>query len=192
MAAIIVLSNEHRHKIKVLVAKNRLLATDLTLLFAQVRRGSIDVNELVRESDRLSEQIRTWEENLDAVFWDESYLVEVLKAGYAVQRTLSIPPSLMASIGALFAFNFMLIDWRTFDLIQKYKRASTLRQPLPSEPRALTLELCRLFEAIELGQRVLRRALWRLRVASLLQSYSYQRKKDTLYGADRNWLRQRA
>ena len=142
--------NSIDYKIEATIAKHRLLAVDLALLFAQLPRGAITVEHFERESDKFAEQIRTWKESLDPVFKDPSYLVESFGGRERAPEDI-VDPYLPGGLykGALFTFNFMLIDWHAINLMHGYKTASMLKRPLPSELSKLALDICRLFEAIE-------------------------------------------
>lgn len=142
--------NSIDYKIEATIAKHRLLAVDLALLFAQLPRGAISVEQFESESNKFSEQIRTWKENLDPIFRDPNYLVESFEGKERPVGDI-VDPYLPGGLykGALFTFNFMLIDWHAIDLMHGYKTALMLKRPLPLELSQIALNICRLFEAIE-------------------------------------------
>ena len=141
-------------KIEAAIAKQRLLGADMTVLFAQFARGSIAQDCFIRETNHFAEQIRTWRENLDPVFQDERYLVTSFDGREKDPEDIVDPyrPGGLYD-QPLFTFNFMLIDWHSVNLVQKYKTALLLRQSPPPEVRDLALEICRIYEAIELWPR---------------------------------------
>ncbi|CAF9932952.1 hypothetical protein IMSHALPRED_009020 [Imshaugia aleurites] len=142
--------NSIDYKIEAVIAKHRLLAVDMALLFAQLPRGAITIENFERESDKFAEQIRTWKENLDPIFQDPSYLVDSFEGKERAPEDI-VDPYLPGGLykGAMFTFNFMLIDWHAIKLIHGYKTASMLKRPLPLELSNVALDICRLFEAIE-------------------------------------------
>ena len=142
--------NSIDYKIEATIAKHRLLAVDLALLFAQLPRGAITIETFERESDKFTEQIKTWKEKLDPIFRDPSYLVQSFEGKERAPEDI-VDPYLPGGLykGALFTFNFMLIDWHAINLMHGYKTASLLKRPLPRELSEIALEICRLFEAIE-------------------------------------------
>lgn len=142
--------NSIDYKIEATIAKHRLLAVDLALLFAQLPRGAITVENFERESDKFAGQISTWKEKLDPVFRDPSYLVQSFEGRKRAPEDI-VDPYLPGGLyrGALFTFNFMLIDWHAINLMHGYKTASMLKRPLPLELSKIALDICRLFEAIE-------------------------------------------
>lgn len=138
------------YKIEATIASHRLLAGDLALLYAQLPRGDITTEEFAQESDRYSEQIQKWRESLDPVFRDDNYLVKSF-GGRKPDPEDIVDPYLPGGLyqGALFSFNFMVIDWHAINLMHKHKTAVLLRRQPPPEVRELALQICRLFEAIE-------------------------------------------
>ena len=138
------------YKIEAKIAKRRVLATDLTLLLAQLPRGEISADEFARESEGLTEQIASWRDDLDPVFRDEAYQVRY----FGDQRPDPddvVNPYLPGGLykGPLFTFNLMLIDWHAINLIHQYKSATLLNRRPPPEVGAIALEICRICEAIE-------------------------------------------
>ena len=87
---------------------------------------------------------------MDPVFRDPSYLVQSFEGKIKAPEDI-VDPYLPGGLykGALFTFNFMLIDWHAIHLMHGYKTASMLKRPLPLELSKIALEICRLFEAIE-------------------------------------------
>ena len=142
--------NSIDYKIEATIAKHRLLAVDLALLFAQLPRGDISTEIFERESDKFAGQIKTWKENLDPIFRDPNYLVQSFEGKEQALDDI-VDPYLPGGLykGALFTFNFMLIDWHAINLMHGYKTASMLKRPLPRELSSIALDICRLFEAIE-------------------------------------------
>jgi len=138
-------------KIEATIASNRLLAGDLALLYAQLPRGDISVEDFARECARYAEQLDTWKENLDPVFRDESYLVKSFGDEVRQDPQDIVDPYMPGGLyrGALFTFNYMLMDWLALNLMHKYKTAILLRREVPREVRASAMEICRLFETIE-------------------------------------------
>ena len=142
--------NSVDYKIETTIAKHRLLAFDLALLFAQLPQGAITMENFSRECDRIAGQIGTWEKKLDPIFRDPSYLVENFEGKEPGPEDI-VDPYMRGGLykGALFTFNFMLIDWHAINLMHGYKTALMLKRPLPSDLQRIALEICRLFEAIE-------------------------------------------
>lgn len=138
------------YKIEATVAKHRLLAADLTVLFARFARGAISLEDFTTATNGFAEQIETWKENLDPAFKEDKYLVKTFE-GRKPDPDDIVNPYLPGGMykEPLFTFNFMLMDWYALNIVQKYKTASLLKQPPPLEVAHLALEICRLFEAVE-------------------------------------------
>ena len=142
--------NSIDYKMEAKLARQRLLAVDLALLFAQLPRGAITIEDFEKEGEKFAEHIKSWKDGLDTVFWDPSYRVESFEGKQRDPEDI-VDPYLPGGLykGALFTFNFMLIDWHAMDLMHGYKTALMLKRPLPLELCKIALEICRLFEAIE-------------------------------------------
>lgn len=142
--------NSIDYKIEAKIARHRLLAVDLALLFAQLPRGAISIEHFEREGEKIAEQIRSWKDGLDPIFRDPSYHVESFEGKQRDPEDI-VDPYLPGGLykGALFTFNFMLIDWHAINLMHGYKTALMLKRPLPVELSKIALGICRLFEAIE-------------------------------------------
>ena len=138
------------NKFEAMIAKHRLLAADLALLFAQLPRGLITPDEFAKESDKLAEQIATWDDNLDPVFWDQASLVKSF-GGKQPDPDDIVNPYLPGGLygGALFTLNFLRIDWHAVSLLHQYKTALLLKRPRPPDVERIALEICRIFEAVE-------------------------------------------
>lgn len=138
------------YKIEAAIANHRVLAGDLSLLYAQLPRGDITIDEFARASDDYSEQIEKWRDNLDPVFREDSHLVKSFE-GRRQDEDDIVNPYLPGGLyqGALFTFNFMIMDWNALKLMHKHKTAVLLGRRPPPETRELALQICRLFEAIE-------------------------------------------
>ena len=138
------------NKIEATIARHRLLAADLALLFAQLPRGDITPDEFARESDKFAEQISSWDESLDPVFWDQTYLVKNF-GGKQPDPDDIVNPYLPGGLygGTLFTLNYLRIDWHALNLMHQYKTASLLKRPPPPDIGTIALEICRIFEAVE-------------------------------------------
>lgn len=139
------------YKIEAAVAKHRLVCTDMALMFAKHSRGAISPSQLRKDSLAFSEYMKTWHDNLDPIFRDEQYRVTSFDGRVKDPNDIVDPFEVGGlSRDPLFTYNFMLIDWHAISVMFKYKMAVSLQQPPPEDLGALALEMCRLFEAIEL------------------------------------------
>ena len=138
------------YKIEAMIAKHRILATDLTMLLAQLPRGDISADEFTRESDGITEKIKSWKIGLDPVFEDEIYQVRYPE-GQKPDPDDIVNPYMPGGLykGPLFSFNLMLIDWHAINIIHQYKAASLLNRKPSPEVGKIALEICRICEAIE-------------------------------------------
>ena len=138
------------YKIEAVIASHRLLAGDLASLHARLSQGSITPEDFVQESSRYSHLIDSWRQNLDPVFHDESYHVKSFNSKKPDPEDIVDPyrPGGLFK-GALFTFNYMLVDSFSLNLVHQLKTAKLLGRPTPPEVTQLALGICRIFEAIE-------------------------------------------
>ena len=139
------------YKIEATIASNRVLAGDLALLYAQLPRGEISLEAFSKECEKYSREMEIWKDDLDPVFRDESYLVKFVEGELPQDPQDIVDPYMTGGLykGALYTFNFLLMDLCCLSLMHKHKTAVLLRQESPPEVQNLALDICRQFEAIE-------------------------------------------
>ena len=139
------------YKIEATIASHRRLACDLALLYTQFSQGDINIEHFTNECDKYSQYLDSWRENLDPVFSEETYLVKSFGEGLKQDPEDIVNPYEPGGLyeGALFTFNFMLMDWHAMTLMHKHKTALSLNRRPPPEVQSLALEICRHFETIE-------------------------------------------
>ena len=138
-------------KFEAAIGGHRLVAMDMALLYAKLPRKEISIEDFTRENKRLSERISLWKDQLDPALLDPRYLVTSFERSCDIDPEDIVDPYVPGVLykDELWPTNFLLLDWRATDMMQKYQTALILRQEQPPELRSLALELCRGFEAIE-------------------------------------------
>ncbi|KAJ9636015.1 hypothetical protein H2204_005512 [Knufia peltigerae] len=134
------------------VAANRLLGMDMAALFARFAKREISVEEFNQENATIVQRLDEMKRHIQA-FNDEYYRVKEFPV--AQERPLTeediVNPYTPGGLfkGALWPLNFMWLDWYGIELMQKSQTALLLRQPIPPEQETVSLEVCRIYEAIE-------------------------------------------
>ena len=138
-------------QIEIAVARHRLTAVDMAMLFAKMSRGEITVEDFMRDNALITQQISSWMDGLKPFMNDSRYLVTSFDS--ARQRD---PKSIANSDtpGGLYqrelwSVNFLLLDWTAMEMMHQGQTALMLQQEPPPKLRLLASEICRLFEAIE-------------------------------------------
>lgn len=133
------------------VAANRLIAYDMAKLYARVPDGDISIEDFHTENAKLVERLHKFKTNIQDLN-DGYYTVQEFPAAELWPRTEAdivdpyIPGGLFRD--ALWPMNFMWIDWYAIDMMQRYQASLVLRQPPPPELETLSLEQCRIYEAV--------------------------------------------
>ena len=132
-------------------AHYRMLAMDITILFAKVHRGAITMVDFMRENELISDRIRAWKSRLGPLLSDIEYLVTSFEGARAPDPEDIVDPYMKGGLyqGPLWTVNFMLVDYYTIEITHQYQTALLLGHTPPPELLHSALEICRIFEAIE-------------------------------------------
>jgi hypothetical protein len=144
---------DHRAFFKSMFSKTRVLAADVTLLFGARKRGTISDGQFVNEYKRLLSDFANTSETLAIAFAESAQFVTTFP---------DAPPPSNDDIcdfrepGFLYAgdfapMNFVLMDFWSVELTFKYQVCLAQGQVPSQECRALALQLCKMFEALQYG-----------------------------------------
>ena len=133
------------------MARHRLLAMDMAMLFAKLPRGEITMQDFMQENLLITRRIGTWMDDLKPFLANKEYLVNSFENARPREPDDIVDPYVPGGLyqGHLWPVNFMLLDWTAIEMMHKYQTASVLQQQPPPELEYLALEICRLFETIE-------------------------------------------
>jgi len=123
-------------KIESAIAQHRLVATDMSLLFARMGKGELSLDQFVQENESIGRRIEEWKSKMDPALQDSRYLVTDFSGARALDPDDIVNPYLPGVIfsGPLRVMNVTNIDWYSIDLMHKYQTALTLR---PSQALSL-------------------------------------------------------
>lgn len=129
----------------------RLLSSDLTLLFAEVKKGALSDDEFARRTRELLGRFANFGNTLETTFTDPSNYVKSFPNATPPSEDditdFRDPHFLLA--GELFTMNYVLIDFWALDLMFKYQLSLAQQQAPSAEMTQLALKKCKMFEAIE-------------------------------------------
>lgn len=133
------------------VASNRLIGYDMAKLYSRVPNGDISTEDFHRENAEIIDRLQKFKDDIQALN-DGYYTVQEFPA--AKDRPVTekdivnpyIPGGLFRD--ALWPMNFMWIDWYAIEMMQKYQASLVLKKPPPPEMELLSLEQCRIYEAV--------------------------------------------
>jgi Fungal specific transcription factor domain/Fungal Zn(2)-Cys(6) binuclear cluster domain len=131
-------------------AATRLIGMDMAALFSQLPEGAISIQEFTEQNEKLSQRILHLRERIETLN-DGYYTVH----DFPDQQKLG-PEDIVDPYkpGGLFKdefwpLNYLWIDWYGVYQMHTLQTMTTLQQPVPPIMEALSLDQCRIFEAIE-------------------------------------------
>jgi len=133
------------------VARHRLIAVDMAMLFAKMPRGEINVEDFMRDNALITQRLGSWMDDLKPLLNDPRYLVTSLEGARQRDPEGIVNPDMPGGLyqRELWTVNFLLLDRTAMEMMHKSQTALMLHQEPPPELRQLAVEICRLFEAIE-------------------------------------------
>ena len=139
------------YKIESNNGRHRVMAMDMAMLFAQLPRGAISLQDFMKENQVIAEQISAWKQDLDPVLFNTEHLVMSFEGVPDRDPDDIVDPYRPGGLfqGPLFSVNFMLLDRYAVEIMHKYQTALMLQQQPPLELGSIALEMLRIFEAIE-------------------------------------------
>ncbi|RDL33609.1 uncharacterized protein BP5553_07977 [Venustampulla echinocandica] len=139
-------------KIETALAHHRLIATDMTLLFARMSKGELSMDRFLRENADLGRRIEEWESKMDPALKDSRFLITDFTGAPPRDPDDIVDPYAPGLIysGPLWAMNMARIDWLSIDLMHTYQTALTTKSPPSPELMQKAYRICQLFEAMEL------------------------------------------
>lgn len=138
-------------KIEEAIANIRLVAMDMSMLFAKKGKGEISNEQFIAENNEVSRRIANWKENMDPALQDPRWRVTDFTGSPPVDPEDIVNPYIPGTMlyGPLWSMNKCMIDWYSVDLMHRYQTALIL-QSSPSQELAIkAFATCQLFEAIE-------------------------------------------
>ena len=140
-----------RLKIELAVSQLRLIAMDMSTVFAKMGKGEITFDQFLGDNQAIRTRIQEWKTKMDPALQDNRYLVTDFTGAQPLDLDDIVDPYRPGTIytGPLFVMNVCLIDWYSIDLMHSYQTALTTQtQPGPELVR-IAYETCQLYEAIE-------------------------------------------
>ncbi|KAJ9606944.1 hypothetical protein H2200_008955 [Cladophialophora chaetospira] len=134
------------------VASNRLIGQDLAALFSRFANRELSVEQFHQQNAEINGRVESMKRQIE-LFNDDYYRVH----DFPVEKTRPLTPDDIVNPyvpGGLFKdvlwpLNFMWIDWYSIEQLQRFSTAVMLQQPVPPEVEQISLEQCRIYEAME-------------------------------------------
>lgn len=140
-----------RWKIEAALANHRLLATDMSLLFAKMGKGEISPDQFNHENTELGKDIAKWKTEMDPALRDKRFTVNDFSGARPRDPNSIVDPYLPGVVhnGPLLPMNVLTIDCLSIDIMHKYQTALTMRIEPGKELQQLAYRSCQMFEALE-------------------------------------------
>lgn len=138
-------------KIETAIAQYRLLATDMSLLFAKMGKGAVSHERFLVENDMIRKRIEEWQTKMDPALQDSRYLVTDFPNRRPFESDDIVDPYLPGILysGPLWVMNGATLDWISIDLMHRYQTALTTQTQPSAELGIMAYRTCQLFEACE-------------------------------------------
>lgn len=139
------------YQIEYLIASYRVMVSDMTLLFAKVSRGDINIGDFMVDNIQVSTRIAAWKQHLDVLCTEARTTVGSFTIQTMPHREEIIDPHMPGGFykEGLWTLNLLLMDGYAIDMVHRYHGALMLQQLPPPELAQLALETCSLFEALD-------------------------------------------
>lgn len=134
-------------------ATSRLIATDVTLLFASKTRDTVSDTEFLAEMEKLSMTLDDHNQRIEGAFRDISQFARSLPRAPITSEddTLGTCDPNILYTGDLSTMNLVMMDQWAIHLMFKYQRTLALGQVSSPDLTRLAMRKAKLFEAIQNG-----------------------------------------
>ncbi len=131
-------------------AATRLIGMDMAALFAQLPLGTISIQEFTVQSEKLSQRILHLRERIETLN-DGYYTVHEFPDQQPLGPEDIVDPYKSGGLfrDVFWPLNYLWIDWYGVYQMHTLQTMTILQQPFPPIMEALSLDQCRIFEAIE-------------------------------------------
>ncbi|KAI9799521.1 MAG: hypothetical protein M1833_004043 [Piccolia ochrophora] len=139
------------YRIEETIAKHRLLARDMGILFARRAAGELNEKEFNSGNEDISQQFRRFRLELHPRLTDPRHTVtsfEGVQTPCANDIVDPFQPGVLFK-GPLWQMNFCFLDSYATDLMHRYQTALLHKMPPSEEVVELAYKACQLFEAVE-------------------------------------------
>lgn len=138
-------------KIEESIAHLRLIAMDMSNLFAKMGKGEISREQFMQDNEIMGRRIANWKAKMDPALQDSRHLVTDFSGAPPLDPDDIVDPYLPGTIysGPLWVVNLSTLDWYSIDLMHKYQTALTMQTQPSAELGLKAYASCQLFEAIE-------------------------------------------
>ena len=131
-------------------AATRLIGMDMAALFSQLPQGAISIQEFTLQNEKLSQRILHLRERIETLN-DGYYTVQKFEDQQPLGPEDIVDPYKPGGLfkDAFWPLNYLWIDWYGVYQMHTLQTMTILKQPFPPIMEALSLDQCRILEAIQ-------------------------------------------
>lgn len=138
-------------RIQSAMARHRLTAVDMTVLFTRMSRGEMTVEDFMQDNALITQRIGTWMSDIKPLLNDPRYLVTSFGGARQQDPDGSVNPYMREGSYQRnrWFVNLLQLDWTAMGIMHEGQTALILQQQPPLKLQQLASEICRLLEAVE-------------------------------------------
>lgn len=138
-------------KVEASISKLRLIAMDMSTVFAKMGKGEITFEQFVHENTAVGQKIAAFDAEMDPALKDPRFLVNDFSSAQPPSGSI-VNPYLPGVIyrGPLWVRNVLSIDFLSIDLMHKYQTALITQAQPSDELVQKAFESCQIFESTEM------------------------------------------
>lgn len=139
-------------KIELAFAQLRVLAMDMSTIFAKNGKGEFTPDQFAKENEALWARIVAWRIELDPALQDSRYLVTDFSDAPPLDPDDIVNPYTPGVIysGPLWVMNLGAVDWHSIKVMYQYQTALSMNRQPGKELLLVAYSTCQLVESIEL------------------------------------------
>ncbi len=138
-------------RIQSAMARHRLTAMDMAVLFARMSRGEMTVKDFMQDNALITQRIDIWMNDLKPLLNDPRYLVTSFEGARQQDPDGIVNPYLREDFyqGIRWSVILLQLDWTAMGIMHEGQTALILQQQPSLKLQQLASEICQLLEAIE-------------------------------------------
>jgi hypothetical protein len=140
------------YSLQYVIAQNRLIGMDMAALFSKLAKGTVDLPTFKRENTLIAEQLQTLKSRIESLN-DGYYTVKEFPYRVPLTSADIVNPYVPGGLfrGPFWPLNYAWCDFYGIHEMHEYQTAAVLglETPAAADLEQISLEMCRIFEAIE-------------------------------------------
>jgi hypothetical protein len=138
-------------KLEFVFAQLRLIAMDMSTIFAKNGKGEFTDDQFSQENEVLRQRLISWRANMDPALHDTRYMVTDFSNAPPVEPDDIVNPYLPGVIysGPMWPLNHGMVDWHSMKVMHSYQTAKTMKTAPTGELLQAAYASCQIVETCE-------------------------------------------